>query len=190
MHFFTADEHYGHKNIIEYCKRPFKTADEMDEALINRHNEVVGPDDTVIHVGDFCMKKNRRLVESAYIKRLNGAHVFLRGSHDYWLNKDPAEIDTGPVREIWEGFVHARGEAFYVVACHYPMISWPRAYHGSWQLFGHVHGELDSRLLFGKQLDVGVDTNNFYPYFMDQLITAMKKRPDNHEGRNRHLKRL
>ena len=94
MHYFTADEHYGHKNIIESCKRALKKADEMDEALIKRHNEVVDPDDTVIHVGNFCMKKNRWLVESVYIKRLNGNHIFVRGAHDYWLDKDPVEIDT------------------------------------------------------------------------------------------------
>ena len=36
--FFTADEHYGHTNIIKYCDRPFASVEEMDAEIIQRHN--------------------------------------------------------------------------------------------------------------------------------------------------------
>ncbi len=52
--FITADEHYGHNKIIEYCNRPFKHADEMNEFIISQHNKKV-PDSLnflTIHVGD------------------------------------------------------------------------------------------------------------------------------------------
>ncbi len=42
MIFFTGDEHFGHKNVIKYCNRPFSDVDEMDREIIKRHNEVVG----------------------------------------------------------------------------------------------------------------------------------------------------
>lgn len=60
MYYFTADEHYGHKRIIEYSNRPFETVEEMDETLINNHNSVVNVNDTVIHAGDFTLWKNVR----------------------------------------------------------------------------------------------------------------------------------
>ena len=55
--FFTADEHYGHANIIKYCGRPFTSADEMDAEIIRRHNEMVGPKDVVVHAGDFTLSE-------------------------------------------------------------------------------------------------------------------------------------
>ena len=81
--FFTADEHYGHTNIINYCDRPFSSVEEMDAEIIKRQNELVGPQDVVIHAGDFTLS-NKPFAEN-YIKRLNGTHIFLKGSHDYWL---------------------------------------------------------------------------------------------------------
>lgn len=46
----TADEHYGHANILRYCERPFTDVDHMARELVERQNAVVGPNDDVIHV--------------------------------------------------------------------------------------------------------------------------------------------
>ncbi len=54
--YFTSDTHFGHKNIIQTCNRPFASVDEMDEAMVARWNQRVGPDDTVFHLGDFCFR--------------------------------------------------------------------------------------------------------------------------------------
>lgn len=49
---FTSDTHFGHKNILRFCKRPWNTVEEMDEGLIQNWNKVVGKDDIVFHLGD------------------------------------------------------------------------------------------------------------------------------------------
>lgn len=165
-YFFTADEHYGHANIIKYCDRPFTSVQEMDDEIIKRHNEVVGPGDTVIHIGDFSLMSSRN-VEN-YMRRLNGIHKFIKGSHDYWLDTYNG-IDA---HEILEMTIDGN----YIVACHYAMKVWPRSHFNSWQLFGHSHGRLEG---VGKQMDVGVDTHNFYPYSLEEIKKIMDKKEDN-----------
>lgn len=32
-YWFTSDTHFGHSNIIRYCKRPFSRVDEMNEVV-------------------------------------------------------------------------------------------------------------------------------------------------------------
>jgi len=58
------------------------------------------------------------------------------------------------------------------------MLVWDKSHFNSWQLFGHSHGMLSLAGL-GKQFDVGVDNNDFYPVSFDQLLGIMKERPDN-----------
>ena len=52
--FFTSDTHFYHANIINFCKRPFANVETMNEALIENWNAVVGANDIVFHLGDFC----------------------------------------------------------------------------------------------------------------------------------------
>ena len=50
--FFIADLHFDDENIMNYESRPFSTADEMNAAIIENWNRVVGKDDTVYLLGD------------------------------------------------------------------------------------------------------------------------------------------
>ena len=163
MYFFTADEHYGHMNIIRYCDRPFSSIAEMDREIIRRHNSVVSDSDTVIHAGDFTL--GSREVARTYQKQLRGKHIFLRGSHDRWMKGLKAST-------IWERTI----DGWYIVVCHYAMRVWSRSHYNSWQLYGHSHGALTP---IGKQWDIGVDNNDYYPLSFDDVKRIMMGRPDN-----------
>lgn len=71
-----SDTHFGHANIIRYCRRPYRDAKEMDEDLIRRWNRTVAPDDTVYHFGDVSFNPKR------YLGRLNGKIILIQGNHD------------------------------------------------------------------------------------------------------------
>lgn len=162
MFWFTADQHFGHHKIIEYCQRPFSSTNEMDETLIMNHNHVVGRKDVVIHGGDFSFGNKAKAM--TYVDKLAGNHVFLRGSHDYWLPKNAPSM--------WEKMI----EGHYIVVCHYAMRVWPRSHYNSWQLFGHSHGKLSPE---GKQHDIGVDNNAYRPISFYEIQNLMGDRPDN-----------
>ena len=45
---FTSDQHYGHKNILRLCNRPFDNIYHHNEALIANHNSIVYDDTFVL----------------------------------------------------------------------------------------------------------------------------------------------
>ena len=45
MNYYIADTHFGHKNVIEFDKRPFENIAEMDRALITNWNSRVTDND-------------------------------------------------------------------------------------------------------------------------------------------------
>ena len=74
--FFTSDTHFNHTNIIRFCDRPFGSTEEMNEKLIGNWNSVVGPDDIVFHLGDFCLGGSAEWTK--VLDRLNGK-IYLIG---------------------------------------------------------------------------------------------------------------
>jgi len=80
----TSDSHFSHDAIIGYAKRPFTSAAEMDEALVENWNRVVKPSDHVYHLGDVVMKRSALAV----VKRLNGHLRLVRGNHDIFRTKE------------------------------------------------------------------------------------------------------
>jgi calcineurin-like phosphoesterase family protein len=82
--FLVSDWHLSHVGATKFLNddgskmRPFDTVEEMDEALVERHNSVVGPKDKVYVLGDCAI--NRRGLH--HIGRLNGDKVLIKGNHD------------------------------------------------------------------------------------------------------------
>ena len=171
MIYFTSDEHYYHKNIIDYSDRPFSSLDEMHEVLIQNHNKLVKPTDTTYHLGDYTFNNDYNEVFN-HIKKFNGSHFFIKGSHDYWM-RNCVRSFTNNFHKILE----ITCENVHIVLCHYCMLTWPRSHYGSWHLFGHHHGQFTGNV--GKSYDVGVDNNEYKPVSFDEIVEIMKTRPEN-----------
>lgn len=84
---FTSDTHFSHLNIIKLCNRPFETAEEMNDKLVDKWNDRVKPEDEIYHLGDVAFYRSTngnglKINPREIIKRLNGKITFVRGNHD------------------------------------------------------------------------------------------------------------
>lgn len=88
--FIVSDTHFGHLGVCKFLTnegtklRPWNNPQEMDEALVDNWNSVVGPKDKVYHLGDVVI--NRRCLSTLY--RLNGEKVLVKGNHDIFKLED------------------------------------------------------------------------------------------------------
>lgn len=172
--FFSSDHHFGHAKIIEYCKRPFSSVEEMNEALIENHNRVVKPKDRAYFLGDLAFNYSEEEL-AKLMKRLNGDKVIVTGNHDrfkrlgdYIVCHRIAEL-RGPT---WA--------PYNPTLCHYPMLSWNASFHGTFQLHGHSHGGIPFDPTV-RRLDVGVDCFNYAPISWDEIVEKLKAVPSPRE---------
>lgn len=181
---FTSDLHVDHKNVIEYCNRPW-TFEQQREEIVSRWNSRVGLMDDVYHLGDFVFAGSKKLSwVLELIKELNGNITFIRGNHcqdNLWQRIADANITH--IKEICH-YKEIKVENTKVVMCHYPMEVWNQNHHGSWHLHGHCHGSLPPR---GKRLDVGIDNHPDYQVFSSaEVKTHMARQEiqviDHHNG--------
>jgi calcineurin-like phosphoesterase family protein len=85
-----SDTHFRHSNILNFIDhntgklvRPmFTDVDAMDEHIIERWNSVVKTGDTVYHLGDVVMGKDKLDWMNKNWSRLNGSKRLIVGNHD------------------------------------------------------------------------------------------------------------
>lgn len=82
--FVIADLHFGHKNVIPYCNRPYSDIENMNSDLVKRWNETVTNKDTVFVLGDVAFGKDNI---SKYVPLLNGHKVLIKGNHDTYSDE-------------------------------------------------------------------------------------------------------
>ena len=160
--FFTSDTHFHHANVIRYCKRPFSSIEEMDEALINNWNKTVPPDGIVFHLGDFCFGGSREICDLIF--KLNGRIILIKGNHDK-ISKSMESMFDYVTDEM-----NIRINKRRVILNHYALLTYAGCNNNAIQLFGHSHTGPHKkwkkgrfRYLLPTQYDVGVDNNNFKP---------------------------
>jgi calcineurin-like phosphoesterase family protein len=159
--FFTADLHLGHANIIKYCNRPFRSVEEMDSTIINNWNSVVTPDDYVYILGDLSFNDHLN-----YLHRLNGKKALIIGNHD------KLSIGARQTYTFITPLTDIRHEGQRITLCHYPMLAWNGSFHGSWHLYGHVHGNSIEQE-YKYSCDVGTDIWNYFPVSFETIKKKM-----------------
>lgn len=163
--FFTADQHFWHDNILHYCNRPFRNVNQMNEQLIELHNKVVKPNDTVWMLGDYTLAGGNHFESVQRLtRRLNGRKHFVLGNHDKFK----------PFTYVGMGFhtVHTveHLEKLDIYLVHDPAVA--NVLRDKLWFSGHVHKLFKHAR---NVVNVGVDQWNFMPVHIDELLEYVKE---------------
>lgn len=172
----TADTHFGHAGALEMFGRStrFASVAQMDSAYIDAINSRVGPDDRLIHLGDFTgpMKRRERREYAGDIRRRIRCQriVLVRGNHDPAADRrferlfESVHDLLSLRRKSWPG---------RVVCSHYPLRVWQGQRDGSALLYAHTHGTIPE---VGRSTDVGVDLWKDTPLRLESLVSMLNER--------------
>lgn len=153
--FVISDTHFGHKNILtfESSFRPFSSIEEHDAELVRRWNSVVGPKDTVIHLGDAVFGKHNLPI----LGQLNGLKQLVKGNHDNYKIDDYLQFFTK---------VHGVLVRNDVVMTHIPVHP---CQFGRFRLniHGHLHHE---KLDNDRYINVSCEHINCTPVLLSELV--------------------
>lgn len=143
MNYFVSDLHMGHKNVLAFDNRPFKTIEDHDKTIINNWNDTVELDDDVYLLGDISWHNATKTIE--IFKQLNGNIHLIKGNHDGKLLKN-RELQSRFVEIVdYKELQLENGKG--IVLCHYPIPCFKNHYYGWYHLYGHVHNSFEWNMM-------------------------------------------
>lgn len=146
---FASDTHFLHRFVAEL--RGFASSAEHDEAVIERWNKLVRPDDLVWHLGDVGLGNETGILNTA--THLNGRKQLITGNHDAcW----PGHRDSRKHQRRWlevfesvQAFARIRIDGRTVMLSHFPYegdhtgedraTQYRLRDEGAWLIHGHTH---------------------------------------------------
>lgn len=175
--FLIGDPHFYHKNIIDYCNRPFSSVDEMNEYLVKRWNSVVSKGDVVICLGDFALGSKDKIIEIG--QRLNGRKYLILGNHDQ------ASINT--YYEAGFEFVSRFPilyDGFFILS-HEPQFVQENGPYAN--VFAHVHNDPNYKDVSPRGFCVSAERINYTPIEWEEVkkrIAECDAEVNKNDGRN------
>jgi len=205
--FFTSDTHYNHNKIcsanIETLGtiRMFPSLDEMNQTIIDNINNLVKPDDYLIHCGDVSFGGFDSM--KYFLSQINCENIILvLGNHDHHIENNKERIRDRFIQvcdlldlELWVPldkslYENIQGQSpwkkhRYFIS-HYPIMSWKDMNQGVMHVHGHVHLDSENKIGSNKMIDCGMDGNDLKPYHYSEINRLLKNQPINSPIKNDH----
>lgn len=185
-----SDLHLGHKKEFIWGKRGYSSVEEHDRGIIAKINKLVGPDDVLFSLGDFCLNTSAEQFDS-YLSQITCQNIkLIWGNHPNPIYKmyrqmlaaeyQRDDIEVYPYRyrnvEMIGYHYECTIKGKYVVMNHFPIAVWENMKEGSYMLCGHSHYSYPStrvECIDGLTLDCGWD-GHATPLSFDDIIRIMK----------------
>jgi len=170
--FLISDNHFGdydgQRSVIEIFQRPFKNSSEMNAAMIKNWNDIVSPEDTVYHMGDFAWLKDEM---DKYANQLNGMKYYILGNHDFegnrwWLNEKTFDDAVFPLMSV----LTYKNRDFLLLHRPEDVPSWWKG----WVIHGHHHQRVQKfPFIDGKKRNINVSCElvDYTPVDIDSILT-------------------
>lgn len=178
MVFVVSDWHFCHDRDFIYKPRGFESVYDMNTAILNKHNAVVGYDDDVYVLGDCMLMDN--VSGRALMNQMKGKLHIIRGNHD---TEPRIELYNSMwnVVEVCEGkFLNYNGYHFYL--SHFPCLTsniddGKSLKKRTISLCGHTHtkdpfADWDKGAIYHCE----VDAHCCYPTLLDTVIQHMENK--------------
>ena len=172
---FTSDLHLCHDKEFVWKARGFNSVEEMNEAIVERFNSLIHPEDTLYILGDVMLNDNEKAEQ--YLARINGKKIFIRGNHD---TNPRVEIYKKYTNEEikWADVIKIKKRNIYL--SHYPTLCSNYDMGKSLKtrvinLCGHTHTTnkfIDMKL--GLIYHCELDAHNCKPVLIDDIITDIR----------------
>lgn len=177
----TSDWHFLHNREFLYRPRGFDSVEEMNEAIIERHNAVVAEDDDVYVCGDLALGGGGEGALSAakyLIERLNGRIHVILGNHDTPARIKMYQTCKNIVDIKYADMIHYKGYHFFL--SHFPSMTSNLEKESLKQctinLFGHTHQQNNFYQDIPFMYHVGMDSHSCFPVLLDVAIEEMKNK--------------
>lgn len=179
MIYFTADWHFNHNRDFIYKLRGFDSVEQMNKAIIERHNRVVNQLDTVYVLGDLCLggadslDRNKQLIE-----QINGRLTIILGNHDTLARIEMYNHCKNVEKITYADVLKYKKYHFYL--SHYPTITTnfdddKPLKARTLNLYGHTHQGTNFYFDCPYNYHVGIDSHNCEPVSIDTVIKDMKE---------------
>ena len=136
----------------------------MNKTMIRKWNQIVKPEDLVIHLGDVVLSNKTKLFKSL-IKRLNGRKILVRGNHDrksihwYLTNGFDFVCDSFTIGKII--FTHRPIKKQEFLLMPYKL---------------NIHGHIHQKETYDKNIykNISVEKTNYFPIKLDKILGEFK----------------
>lgn len=155
--FFDVENNRGYDDVIE-----------MNEKIIQNHNELVNKRDIVYMLGNFSFGNPSETLK--ILNRLNGRINLIVGGYDSQANILSHKKKLASCNYKLDYMIDDN----YVTLNSFPQMHWHKKEKGAYHLFGYLQGSIPPPQ--GLAMDVCIDNNDFYPYNWEDIKDIMKNK--------------
>ena len=156
-----SDTHFFHENIGRYCNRP----DNWQKLIIKNWNDLISPDETVLHLGDFSFGKRSNFDLLTDI--LHGKIILIRGNHD---RLGRVRYESRGVTTVNEPIYFELDEKIKIIFSHWPVVPLE---DGVINIHDHIHNSPpppEGSVLGSNHINLSVEVRDYRPWRLKDIL--------------------